>query len=83
MKFKRTHCVVFGQHNEYNQPLWHQSIVWHLFRDKHTSKSHETEVFPYSRDLAEPLQSVTHRIWNMSSPQKEVRQKNACNIIAY
>ena len=33
---------VVDQHNEYNQTLWHHSIVYHLFGDKQTSKSHET-----------------------------------------
>ena len=32
------------QHNEYNQALWHHSIVWHLFGDKETSKSRYTKM---------------------------------------
>ena len=31
-----------GQNNKYNPSLWHHSIVWRLFGDKKTSKSHET-----------------------------------------
>ena len=34
--------LVNDQHNEYHQALWHHSIVWRLFGDKQTSKSHET-----------------------------------------
>ena len=42
-----THCAgrrpqAGDQHNEYNLALWHHHIVWHLFGDKQTSKSHET-----------------------------------------
>ena len=46
-KFIRTHCAgqrchKAHQHNEYDHSLWHHSLVWHLFGDKQTSKSHET-----------------------------------------
>ena len=56
-KFGGTHCAgqqlpllaitmstteLCGIHNEHNQTLWHHSIVWRLFGDKQTSKSHET-----------------------------------------
>ena len=33
---------VEDQNDEYNPSLWHHSIVWHLFGDKQTSKSHQT-----------------------------------------
>ena len=32
------------QHNEYHLALQDHIIVWHLFGDKQTSKSHETKV---------------------------------------
>ena len=32
--------MIVNQHNEYNQALWHDNIVWCLFKDKQTSRSH-------------------------------------------
>ena len=36
-------AVSVSQNNEYNPSFWHHSIVWRLFGDNKTSKSHETQ----------------------------------------
>ena len=51
-KVDRAHCsgrrpAVSAQNNEYDRPSQRHSIVWHLFGDKQTSKSHEAySLFP-------------------------------------
>ena len=52
--------VLIVLHNEYDPALWHHSIVWRLFRDKQTSKSHKTSV---AYEAYEPLQFGAYKIY--------------------